>query len=110
MRTNNALEQTFNVNSLNQLTTATRSVLSTLTVAGTTWGSASSVTVNLLTAARYADNTFAKDLMSVVDGTNTYTAVAQDNGGRSDTNSVSAYLPASISFTYGSTAISLMMG
>src|SRR5881409_60388 len=45
-RTNNLLNQTFGVNSLNQLTNATRS--GTLTVAGTTTSAATNVTVNTL--------------------------------------------------------------
>jgi hypothetical protein len=49
-RTNNALVQSFGVNSLNQLTNGTRT--GTLTVAGTTWGPATSVTVNGAGAAR----------------------------------------------------------
>jgi hypothetical protein len=79
-RTNNSLVQTLNVNSLNELATATRS--GTLTVAGTTAGAATNVTVNGLTASRYADNTFAKDGFTVANGTNSFTASAQDNYGR----------------------------
>ncbi len=51
-RTNNALVQTFGVNSLNELTTATRS--GTLTVAGTTTSAATNVTVNGSAASIYA--------------------------------------------------------
>jgi YD repeat-containing protein len=90
--------QTFNVNSLNELTTVTRS--GTLTVAGTTTIAATKVTVNTQTACRYGDNTFAKDGFSLADGTNTFTAVAQDSAGRGDTNSSSVYLPATASFVY----------
>jgi hypothetical protein len=55
VRTNNALLQTFNVNSRNQLTTGSRS--GTYTVAGTTWTNASSVAVNGTSASRYSDAT-----------------------------------------------------
>jgi hypothetical protein len=56
-RTNNALVQTFNVNSLNELTTVTHA--GTLTVAGSTTGPATNVTVNTSNAVLYADATFA---------------------------------------------------
>ena len=51
VRTNNSLIQSFNVNSLNELTTATRS--GTLTVAGTTTMPATNVTVNTSNAFLY---------------------------------------------------------
>jgi RHS repeat-associated protein len=99
-RTNKALVQTFNVNSLNELTTGARS--GTMTVEGTTTSPATNVTVNGQTAALYSDATFAKDGFTLVDGTNTFTAIARDSYGRVDTNVSSSYLPASISFTYDS--------
>src|SRR6185503_13035347 len=86
-RTNGALVQTFIMNNLNQLATCTRS--NTLTVAGTTTSSATNVTVNSATASRYADNTFAKDGFSLLNGSNTFTAIAQDSYGRTDTDTVS---------------------
>ena len=59
-RTNNALNQTFGVNNLNQLTNATRS--GTLTVAGTTTSVATNVTVKTSSQTNnvtpYLDNTF----------------------------------------------------
>jgi RHS repeat-associated protein len=97
-RTNDALVQTFNVNSLNALTTVTRTT--NQTVAGDTFGPATSVTVNGATATRYADNTFAKVNIALVNGSNTFTAIAQDSLGRLDTNIVSVYLPATNTFLY----------
>ncbi len=97
-RTNNALVQAFNVDSLNQLTTNTRS--GTLTVAGMSSASATNVTVNSSTATRYGDNTFAKDGFSLADGTNTFTAIAQDAAGNAATNAVTVYLPATNVFQY----------
>ena len=97
-RTNNALVQTFNVNNLNALTTATRS--GTLTVAGTTTSAATTVTVNGSGAYLYADNTFAKEGFTVTNGNNTFTAIAQDSYGRKDTNAVSVDLPATVTFVY----------
>src|SRR5207245_5907457 len=85
-RTNNALLYSFSVNVLNELSTVANS--GTLTVGGTTYGPATSVTVNSLAAARYADNTFAKDGFTVSSGNNTFTAVAQDSYGRSSTDQV----------------------
>jgi RHS repeat-associated protein len=97
-RTNNALVQTFNVNSLNELVTVTRD--GTLTVAGSTTGPATNVTVNTSNAVLYLDATFASTNHTLTDGTNTFTAIAKDTYGRVDTNVASVYLPASSSFTY----------
>ena len=92
------LVQAFNVNTKNELTTATRS--GSLTVAGNTTTPATSVTVNGLAATRYADKTFAKEGFSLSDGTNSFTAIAEDGWGRKDTNAVSVFLPATVTFTY----------
>lgn len=96
--TNNAFVQTFNVDSLNQLSTINRS--GTLTVAGTTTSSATNVTVNAQAASLYADYTFAKAGFGLVDGTTNFTAVARDNYGRVDTNTVTVNLSATASFIY----------
>jgi RHS repeat-associated protein len=98
-RINNALLQTFNVNNLNELTTVTR--LGTLTVAGTTSGTATNVTVNSNTnTALYSDKTFALAGFTLTNGNNAYTAIARDNLGRTDTNTVIFNLPATVSYTY----------
>jgi len=97
-RTNNALLQTFAVNSLNELATVTNS--GTLTVAGTTTSAATNVTVNSLAAEIYDDHTFARAGFTVSNGLNSFTAVALDDYGRVDTNSVSVNLPSSVSFQY----------
>jgi RHS repeat-associated protein len=102
-RTNNALIQTFSLpNTLNELGTASRS--GTLTVAGMTTPSATSVTVKDNTnpaqgASLYADKTFARTNVSLLDGTNTFTAIASD-GSRTDTNAVTVSLPGSVTFQY----------
>jgi RHS repeat-associated protein len=96
-RTNNGLIQTFNVNTLNQISSLSRS--GTLTVAGTTTSSATNVTVNGSTANRYNDANFALDGFTLTNGNNTFTAIAMDSLGRSDTNSVSVNLPATPSST-----------
>jgi RHS repeat-associated protein len=103
-RTNNALVQTFNVNNLNQLTTATRD--GTLTVAGTV-GSPNvtpSVTVSGTglasgAATLYGDGTWARAGATPADGPNSYTATATA-GGRTSVDSVSYTLPATVTFTY----------
>ena len=98
-RTNNALVQTFNVNNLNELTTATAS--GTLTVAGTTTTPATSVTVNTSNAVLYADSTFASTNQPITNAAwNTYTAIAQDSHGRVSSNTVSVFLPAIPRYSY----------
>jgi RHS repeat-associated protein len=97
-RTNNALVQTFTVNTLDELSTATRA--GTYTAAGAASAPATGVTVNGSAAALYGDKTFARDTGGLTNGLNSFTAVAQDGTGRSATNTVSATLPATVSFTY----------
>ena len=97
-RTSNALVQTFNVNSVNQLTTGTRN--GTFTVPGVTTGPATNVTVNDVVAERYGDNSFARTNVTLNDGSNTFTAVARNNLGRADTNSLTVNLPATVTFQY----------
>lgn len=105
-RTNNALVQTFSVDSLDQLSTVSRT--GTLTVAGmTTTTSATSVTVadngnGPASATLYGDGTFARTGVGLVNGNNTFTAVAQDSSSRLDTNTITVNLPLSVSYTYDS--------
>ena len=100
-RTNNALVEAFNVNTLNELNTITRNTNNALTVAGTTSAAATNVTVNGTSAALYADNTFAStNSFTVTSGNNTFTAVAGDSLGRHDTNSITVNLPATNSYSY----------
>ncbi|MBI3412123.1 MAG: hypothetical protein HY040_27645, partial [Planctomycetes bacterium] len=97
-RTNNALLQTFTVDPLNELTNVTRS--GTLTVAGTTSSNATSVTVNSTNATRYGDYTFAKDGFTITNGNNSFTAVASDGLGRTDSSTVSVNLPDPVTLAY----------
>jgi hypothetical protein len=97
-RTNNALIQTFAVNSLNELSDVTRS--GTLTVAGTTTGPATNVTVNSLAATLYGDHTFSRNGLNLVNGATNFTAIAKDSYGRVDTNTVTVNLAATNSFAY----------
>jgi RHS repeat-associated protein len=89
-RTNNTLIQTFSVNSLNELTTVASS--GNLTVAGSTTGPATNVTVNTSNAILYVDNTFASTNQPWIASTNIFTAIAKDSYGRIDTNTVTARL------------------
>jgi RHS repeat-associated protein len=98
LRTNNALVQTFNVNGLNELTNASRA--GTYTVAGATRGEATSVTVNSSAATLYGDHTFTSTNHTLANGNNTFTAVATDGYGRTSTDAVTAYLPATNGFVY----------
>ena len=91
-RTNNALIHKFNANNLNELTTITRA--NSYTVAGSVSTNPTSVTVkdnanSAVAATVYGDNTFARDSVTLLDGNNTFTAIAQDNLNRKDTNVVS---------------------
>jgi RHS repeat-associated protein len=72
----------------------------TYTVAGTTRGEATSVTVNSSAATLYGDHTFASTNNTLANGNNTFTAVATDGYGRTSTDAVTAYLPATNSFVY----------
>ncbi len=101
LRTNNLLIETFNVNSLNELSNVTRNAMNVLTVAGTTTSQATSVTVNSTPALLYADYTFAStNSFTLTDGNNTFTAIASDSLGRGDTNAVTINLPATNSYSY----------
>ncbi|MDB6068189.1 MAG: type secretion protein Rhs [Pedosphaera sp.] len=100
-RTNNALVQSFGVNTLNELSTITRNSANALTVTGTTSSNATSVTINGSAANRYADYTFASSTnFTLTNGNNSFTAIAADSAGRHDTNTVTVNLPASVGYTY----------
>ncbi len=97
-RVKNALVQRFNTDSLNQLSTSTRT--GTLTAGGYTTTNVCAVAVNGLAATLYGYNTYAIAGIPLVDGTNTLTAIAQDGYWRRNTNTVTAYWPATASFQY----------
>ncbi len=99
-RTNNALVQTFGVNSDNELSTVTRNSTGALTVTGTSSSQATNVTVNTTNAILYADYTFAATNFTPVNGANTYTAIAKDSLGRLSTNAVTVNLPSSATYSY----------
>jgi len=104
-RTNNAFAQTFSVDSLNRLSTINRS--GTLTVAGYTTADATNVTVNAnsggaVSALRYADRSFARTNVTLLDGTNTFVAAAQDSLGRESSDTINTYLPSTNTFSHDS--------
>ena len=84
---------------MNQLTSVVRTNTSA-TVAGTTTSPATNVTVNMLLAVRYADRTFATTNVTLLNGNNTFTAIAKDNLGRVDLNTLNTYLPVAVTFLY----------
>jgi len=63
---------------------------------------ATNVTVNSTSALLYGDSTFALTNVSLTSGDNTFTAIAQDSYGRTDTNTITASLPATNTFYYDS--------
>ena len=90
-RTNNTLTQTFNTDSLNQLSSGT------LTVAGVVTRPASSVTANGQPAALYNDQTWATTAgLSLSNGTNTFTVNAQAVSGGSAASTLTLNLPATV--------------
>jgi len=107
-RTNNVLVQTFTVNSLNELTSASRS--GTLTVAGAGTESPGSPGLTSVTvsgtglssgaATLYSDGSWARAGATLADGSNSYTATAQDSYGRQASSSVTVNLPESTTYTY----------
>jgi YD repeat-containing protein len=99
-RANNDMVQSFSVNSLNQLTSVSRT--GAFTVAGAATPSATNVTVKANgdggeVATLYADKTFVRTNVSLLSGNNTFSAEAADALGRKDTNTVTVNLPASVS-------------
>jgi RHS repeat-associated protein len=88
----------FNVNNLNELTTETNK--GTLTVAGTTTSPATDVTVNGANAILYSDSTFAKAGFTLTNGLNSFTALAHDTYGRSDSSTINTFLLLTNNFAY----------
>jgi RHS repeat-associated protein len=85
------------------VTTVTRS--GNATIAGSVAGLPNSLTIkdnaNLAIAATlYGDNSFARTNVSLLDGSNTFTAIAHDLHGRGDTNVVTVYNPVTVAYQY----------
>lgn len=90
LRTNDALIQTFNTDSANQLVSVTRT--GPLTVIGATPVPAV-VTVNGSVAQTNGDLTFAATNIPLANGSNTFTEIAQNIHGASATNILAVNLP-----------------
>jgi RHS repeat-associated protein len=114
-RTNHALVQTFGVNNLNELSSATNN--GTLTVAGNAsefsagapfYRSSHGVTNVTVSgtglssglADLYFDGSWARSNATPANGANSYTAIAEDDYGRLATNSVNVNLPATSGYSY----------
>src|SRR6266446_928269 len=92
------LVQTFVPDAVNQLSSASSS--GTLTVGGQVTTTVCAVAVNGQAAVLYFGGPYAVTNLALVNGTNTFTAIAQDTYWRRATNIVNAYLPATASFQY----------
>ena len=99
-RTNGGLAQTFNCDGLNQLTNVSRN--RRMTVSGATPAPAASVTVNGQPAQTYGDFTFARTNLTLSDGTNTFTIVAQSLTGSNATSTLTLNLPQSVALSWDS--------
>lgn len=102
-RTNNDSIVTFAITNANQITAASRN--NVMTVAGATESAVSSVNISVNgggsnAATRYADNSYAKEAVTVINGNNTITAVATDSQNRSASASSTVFLPASATYSY----------
>lgn len=90
-RTKGGVTYNFNNDSLNRLTSVTRD--NTMTVAGFATNNPVSVTVNGVAGTVDANWNFTVPGVPLVDGTNTFTAIATDGYQRKATNTITAYLP-----------------
>jgi RHS repeat-associated protein len=97
-RTNNALVQSFGINALNQLTVQSNS--GTLTVSGVTSSQATNVTVYGFSAQLFSDWSWARTNLTMLNGTNTFTAIALSANGQASTNVSIAYLSSPNLFVY----------
>jgi len=97
-RTNGAMVQTFTVNSLNEISNVTRT--GPFTETGSTPSPASSVTVNGGAAQTYGDFTFARTNITLNNGNNSFTNIAQNVYGVNATNTFSLNLPTPVNFQY----------
>jgi RHS repeat-associated protein len=98
-RVANGFTNTWTVDVLNQLATYARSTTN-YTVAGFTTTPATSLLVNGTAALRFADNMFVRTNVTLTNGANTFTALAQDSVGRLDTNIVSVNIPTTSIYSY----------
>jgi RHS repeat-associated protein len=98
LRTNDALVQTFTVDSLNQLSSVSRT--GAFTVTGATPAPANSITVDGVLAQTYGDFTFAGGSNTLANGVNTFTIIGQNEYGLGVTNALTLNLPTPVSPNY----------
>jgi hypothetical protein len=98
IRTNDALVRTFNVDTLNQISSVTRT--GPLTVTGATPVPATNVTINSVIAQTYGDFTFAGGSNTLTNGANTFTIIAQNIYGAASTNTLAVNLPTPVNLQY----------
>ncbi len=97
-RTSGNLSEAFNVDAANELTSVTRT--GTFTVSGATPAPATNITVNGQAAQTYGDFTFAATNLSLADGQNSFTNIAQNVYGVTVTNMLTANLPQSVTLGF----------
>ena len=98
LRTNGALVQNFVVDAVNELTNITRT--GAFTLAGATPAPTTNVLVNGLAAQIYSDFTFARTNLTLANGNNSFTNIAQNLYGSNATNTFTVNLPASVVLGY----------
>ena len=97
-RTNGAMLQTFTVDAANELTNVTRT--GTFTLSGAIPAPMTSATVNGQSAQTYGDFTFARTNLSLTNGQNTFTIIAQNVYGTNTTNILTVNLPQSVTLAF----------
>ena len=97
-RNNGNLAQTFTTDAANQLNSVGRT--GTFTLSGATPAPATNVTVNGQPAQIYNDFTFACTNLSLANGANSFTSIAQNVYGLLATNTLTLSLPTNVSLTY----------
>lgn len=97
-RQNGSTVMTLTPDSLNQLSSASRSA--TVVVAGLASPAATNVTVNGLNTTLYADHSFTLPSLTLAETNTTITAIARDALGRTDTDAINLNLSLTTRFTY----------
>ncbi len=97
-RTNGLFTQSFMVDAANELTNVMRA--GAFTFSGATPAPATNITVNGLAAQIYGDFTFARTNLALVNGTNSFTNIAQNVYGVAATNTLTVNLPTSVALNF----------
>jgi RHS repeat-associated protein len=97
-RTNGLFTQSFMVDAANELTNVMRA--GAFTLSGATPAPATNITVNGLAAQIYGDFTFARTNLALLNGTNSFTNIAQNVYGVAATNRLTVNLPTSVALSF----------